>query len=126
MKVNRLVWSRLPPSFCRKKTLRSSNPNGATMPVKVMIERYPRNPSDKPYSHLEPIVAALIEGGNQPLRSEIFFLDRDGWRCDLKEPIDFAFLRARFHFPNTLILSAPLDKIFCQNTWVEIKGSEKP
>jgi hypothetical protein len=80
------------------------------------------DPKAKPYSHLEPIVDALIASGNQSMRDEWFYLDRDGWRCDLKEPIDFDLLRAKFDFPKTIILSEPLDKIFCKNSWIEIKG----
>jgi hypothetical protein len=90
--------------------------------MKVVIQPYPASVSEKPYAHLIPVAHALIEHGNQASRPEIFFLDRDGWRCDLRKPIDFDFLCTTFEFPKTIILSESLDKIFCQNTWVEIKG----
>ena len=90
--------------------------------MKIKIQPYPMDPKAKPYAHLEPIVDALIASGNQSMRAECFYLDRDGWRCDLKEPIDFELLRARFDFPKTITLSEPLDKIFCRNSWIEIKG----
>jgi hypothetical protein len=89
---------------------------------KVVIEPYPADVRDKPYSHLEPIVKALIDEGNQPSRPECFFVDRDGWRCDLKKPIDFGLVRTRFTIPDSITLWETLDEIFCQNTWTTIKG----
>jgi len=94
--------------------------------VRTKILPYPRNHLDKPYSHLQPLVDAMIEAGNEPVRDGGFYMDRDGWRCDLKRSIDFQLLANKFEFPKSIILSEPLDKIFCQNTWVEIKGSVDP
>lgn len=93
--------------------------------MKIKILPYPLSYGGKPYEHLEPIVDALIEAGNKPTQSSRFYQARDGWRCDLKKPIDFKLLKERFEFPESIILSEPLDKIFCQNSWVEIKGNVK-
>jgi hypothetical protein len=92
---------------------------------KLMILPYPPNPNDKPYVHLEPVVTALIEDGNEAIRVPPFYLDRDGWRCDLKKPINFKLLKDRFEFPKSIVLSEQLDKIFCLNSWTEIKGSKE-
>ena|SRR5258708_5318338 len=94
--------------------------------VRTRIHPVPVTLGDKPYSHLMPIVEALIAGGNHPVRAEIFYLDRDGWRADFKEPLDFQLLREKFDFPETIILSPTMDKIYCKNSWVEIQGGMKP
>lgn len=90
---------------------------------KITIAPYPVKPHGEDYSHLEPVVEVLIQAGNENVNSQLFYLDRDGWRCDLKYPIDFQLLKSKFIFPKSIILSKQLDKIFCQNTWVEIRGS---
>jgi hypothetical protein len=89
--------------------------------MKAPIAPWPRDPK-KPYSHLEPLVQALVETSNRTVRPEGFYLDKDGWRCDLEKPIDFALLAARFEIPPTIKLSPQHDSILCQNTWVEIQG----
>ena len=90
--------------------------------TKTKVMPYPATVADKEYSHLEPVVEMLIQAGNATTRPGGFYLDRDGWHCDLQKPIDFELLRSKFEFPTTIILSEPLDKIFCKNSWVEIKG----
>jgi hypothetical protein len=91
---------------------------------KVVVPRLPERPEAPPYSHLLP-VARLLAGRETlfPMDDNYFYVTRDGWRCDLREPIDFELVRKRFEFPPTIILSEELDQIFCKNTWVEIKGN---
>jgi hypothetical protein len=82
------------------------------------------SPEDRlPYTHLEPIVDALIRAGNEVSGPEKFYMDRDGWRCDLKRPIDFPLLQERFDLPSSILLSESFDSILCQNSWIEIEGS---
>jgi hypothetical protein len=89
-----------------------------------MKTRIEPNPSDsrRPYTHLEPIVDALIEAGNESMYEKTFFLDKDGWRCDLKKSIDFDLVRERFALPRSVSLSEEHNSILCENTWVEIQG----
>jgi len=87
-------------------------------------ERIEPTPSDvrRPYTHLLPIVHTLLKAGNESMYDSLFFLDKDGWRCDLKKPIDFALVREQFVLPNSISLSEKCDSILCENTWVEIQG----
>ncbi len=87
----------------------------------------------KPYSHLEPIVEALLAAGNElsdplpnfPLEGKEFYMDRDGWKCDLKKPIDFNLIASKFELPSSIVISEKNNSILCQNTWVEIRGDIK-
>jgi hypothetical protein len=77
------------------------------------------------YRHLEPIVEALIDAGNKPLHDRVFYMDKDGWRCDLESPIDFKLVRAQFSLSSSIILSESDGSILCKNTWIEIKGGRE-
>jgi hypothetical protein len=76
-----------------------------------------------PYAHLELIVDALVRAGNEISGPNKFYMDRDGWRCDLKKPINFRLVQERFDLPQSILLSPSTDAILCQNTWIEIKGN---
>lgn len=76
----------------------------------------------KPMSHLEPIIQALIDGGNRPINPDWFSLDQDGWHCLLEQPIDFDLLLNKFEFPSSVNLSRADDAILDTLSWVEIKG----
>ena len=94
--------------------------------MKTRIQPFSPNterPYEKPYQHLEPIVQALIRAGNEPTKTSVWYLTRDGWRSDFKGPLDFELLRKLFDFPETIRLMEDRDKIFCQNSWIEIKGN---
>lgn len=94
-----------------------------------MILSLPKNDA-KPYTHLEPIVELLLAAGNElsdplsnfPLQGKGFYMDRDGWKCDLKMPIDIKLVTSRFDIPPSIIISEKNNSILCQNTWVEIRG----
>ncbi len=76
---------------------------------------------ERPYSHLEPMVDALLESGNRTVGSK-FYLDQDGWRSDLEKPINFKLIEETFELPKSIVLSRGNDSILCHNTWIEIKG----
>ena len=78
-----------------------------------------------PFYHLRPVIECLIKGGNRPLHHEVFYMDRDGWRCDMIDIIDFDLLEKKFDFPPTIILSRKDDHILDRLTWVEIKGGSQ-
>lgn len=71
------------------------------------------------FSNLEPIVTYLIEHGNE---TEGFKLEKDGWICEFKRPIDFELVENNFEFPNNVTISKENNSILDHNTWVEIKG----
>lgn len=75
-----------------------------------------------PYTHLEPIIDALVEAGNEIAGPEKFYLARDGWLGDLRNPIDFALVRQRFELPPTIELWPTEDSILCRYTWTSIRG----
>jgi hypothetical protein len=88
---------------------------------KIQIEPQ-SNLGHAPYEHLIPIVDALLQAGNLVVGSSKFYRDTDGWRCDLKYPIDFEIIRRKFDLPSSILLSDNNDAILCQQTWIEIKG----
>ena len=92
--------------------------------MKVKIEAQPRD-ARHPYTHLKLLVEALLQAGNESIYDNTFFLDKDGWRCDLKKSIDFELVRQRFELPPSISLSEKHDSILCENTWVEIQGHGK-
>jgi hypothetical protein len=75
-----------------------------------------------PYAHLEPIVDALLAAGNEVAGPSKFYLDRDGWRADLRRPINFGLIEERFDLPDSILLAKSRDAVLCQNTWIEIRG----
>lgn len=97
--------------------------------MKIIISSLPKNDA-KSYTHLEPIVELLLAAGNElsdplpnfPLQEKGFYMDRDGWKCDLKMPIDFKLVSSNFEIPPSIIISEKNNSILCQNTWVEIRG----
>ena len=91
------------------------------MIMKRSIDAMPIDVTNDPYTHLIPIVELLIVAGNTSTH-EGFYFDRDGWRCDLVDPIDFDLIEKTFDLPSTILLSRENDSILCRNTWVEIKG----
>ncbi len=78
--------------------------------------------SARAYAHLIPIVEALVEAGNKWRGNSMFYLDVDGWRCDLYQPIDFGLLTIKFDLPKSILISEETDSILCKNTWIEIRG----
>lgn len=85
----------------------------------------------KPYEHLKPIVEVLIADGNVPSNAhgsipidELgFYMNRDGWICALRDPINFELISANFEMPPTIKLNKTENTIFCERSWVEIVGN---
>jgi hypothetical protein len=97
------------------------------MKTKIAAEPAPGEP---PYAHLKPIVEALLAAGNEasptigghvPNRVG-FYQDKDGWRCDLRRPIDFDLLDANFDLPSSLAINREANTISDRRTWIEISG----
>lgn len=88
---------------------------------KMKVRSEPEDPQ-VPYSHLEPIVDTLLADGNKIHGPAKFFRDTDGWRCDLKNPINFALIEKMFELPQTITLSREHGSILCHTTWIEIQG----
>lgn len=80
-----------------------------------------------PYLHLIPLIEMLIEHGNKPVPSPKsnrwgLYVTRGGWLCDLQKPIDFELVQRTFELPGSLKLSPEAGTIFCENSWIEIRG----
>ena len=88
-------------------------------------------PRTKPYEHLKPIVAALIADGIMPSKAhgkipidELgFYLNRDGWTCLLRDPINFVLIAEKFDLPTSIKINEIENTIFCERSWIEIKGN---
>jgi len=65
-----------------------------------------------PYANLLPLVEVLLAHGNTlAFESDPFRLTRDGWYCELREPIDFDLVEATFVLPATTVCSRRRDGI---------------
>jgi hypothetical protein len=80
--------------------------------------------TERPFENLIPIVRALVAGGNRCLCGDAgpFYMDRDGWRCDLALPLDFALIEGSFVLPPSIELSRTHGTVLDTNTWVVIEG----
>ncbi|MBA3890166.1 MAG: hypothetical protein H0X64_06525 [Gemmatimonadaceae bacterium] len=66
---------------------------------------------------------ALVTHGNRVRAPGTpFYQDRDGWRCDLVEPVDFALIERRFDLPPMVELSRAWGTVLDRDTWVVIEG----
>lgn len=85
------------------------------------IEISPTAPEGKPpYAHLDPIVDALLSGGNVLANKRRWVETKDGWLCVLKEPIDFQLVRNSFVLPKTIELFEKIGSVSCSLTWSAI------
>jgi len=60
---------------------------------------------DTPVAHLLPLLAGLVgRGARIRYRTDLFGFHpaRDGWRCELLDPIDFGYVERTFRFPPTI------------------------
>ncbi len=86
--------------------------------------------TELPYEHLKPIVRQLILRGNLPSVSrgghppdELgFYMTQGGWICDLSDKIDYEFIEQEFDLPNSIKLDYDNNTIFCEASWIEIRG----
>lgn len=77
------------------------------------------------YSHLLPIVEALKAMGNA-VKGSGFYMEKDGWRCEFVEPLDFENLEELFVFPSTIRVLPDFDAIHCTKSWAIIEGGLAP
>lgn len=90
------------------------------MSGKVKIYPYPQ--AGKPeYSHLQPIVDFLLEGGNKSSNSFLWGNNRTGYFCHLKEEIDFKGILDNFELPESIKLDEKSQTIDCFNTYSMIR-----
>ncbi len=86
-----------------------------------------------PYENLWPLVEKLLANGNEvakPFGGHIpdqkgFYLDRDGWRCDLLEKIDFDLIDRAFDLPDTIKRNRLNNAICDDRSWIQIRGNVK-
>jgi len=65
-----------------------------------------------PYANLLPLVEALLAHGNMLVfEGDPFRLTRNGWYCELREPINFDLIEASFVLPETTVCSRQRDGI---------------
>ena len=98
----------------------------------VKIERESQHGQSQ-YEHLKPLVIALIAGSNKPSISHGghppddlgFYMTQGGWLCDLMYPIDFDLIIREFEIPKSIKLNKDNDTIFCEGSWIQIRGNIK-
>ena len=82
-----------------------------------------------PYTHLLPLVQALVDHGNQVTlpgpRGELFAPSQGGYVAYLADRIDWAWLHEAFELPETLRYNAERDEIFDSRNWVSVLGSQQ-
>ena len=81
----------------------------------------------RPYTHLVPLVQALIDHGN-PLaklgsNGELFCPSQGGWVAYLSGRIDWSWVQATFELPDDLTYDRREDEIFDHKNWISIRGS---
>jgi hypothetical protein len=67
-----------------------------------------------PVAHLLPLLAALTSNGARiRYRTDLFGFHpaRDGWRCELLDPVDTAYVAAAFDLPDTIRLDTAASRI---------------
>jgi hypothetical protein len=101
------------------------------MTAKVVIDPDAAS-EDEPYAYLKPLVRALLAAGNEPSspygghvpNTLGFYRDKDGWRCDLRDPIDFDLIAAEFALPPSIELNRATNSITDRRTWIQISGNK--
>jgi hypothetical protein len=65
-----------------------------------------------PYANLLPLIETLIARGNALVfNGDAFLLTQDGWRCELRDSIDFDLVEATFVLPASIVCSRRHDGI---------------
>jgi hypothetical protein len=91
--------------------------------------RIDTDPADPllPYTHLVPLVQALVEHGNRVTKpgpdGELFAPSQGGYVAYLADRIDWPWVEATFELPEMLRYDADADEIFDHRNWVSILGS---
>lgn len=87
---------------------------------KIKIASYPKDGSPG-YSHLQPLVDFLLDGGNKSLHPYLWGNDRTGYFCHLRDDIDFEGIRKNFDLPASIKINEKEQTIDCMNTYSLIK-----
>ena len=91
------------------------------------IEADPADPH-RPYTHLLPLVQALIDHGNPLARpaasGDLFSPSQGGWVAYLSGRIDGAWVQETFELPDLVRYDRSDDEIFDHKHWVSILGSQ--
>lgn len=87
---------------------------------KITINELPPNDS-LCYSHLQPLVDFLLDGGNKSLHPYLWGNDRTGYFCHLQDDIDFEGIRKNFDLPASIKINEKEQTIDCMNTYSLIK-----
>ena len=98
--------------------------------MKIKIAPESKN-EQRPYEHLLPMVHLQLINGNEPSEPRGghqsdefgFYMNRDGWICVLQKPIDFGLVRREFELPVSIKLDEKKNIIFCERSWIEIRGN---
>ncbi|MBI1758838.1 MAG: hypothetical protein HYR62_06395 [Actinobacteria bacterium] len=80
---------------------------------------------DVPVAHLLPLLDALVaRGARIRYRTDLFGFHpaRDGWRCELLDPIDFGHLAERFQLPDSIRLDPVSGRIDDVRNRITISG----
>jgi hypothetical protein len=78
---------------------------------------------DQQYSNLLPIVALLVRLGNAT-EDGGFVMSPDGWRCRLRDPLDFDAVSGEFEIPASIKMSEGQDTILDTLSWCSIEGPQ--
>jgi hypothetical protein len=88
-----------------------------------------REDQGAPYTHLEPLVQALLDRGNRITlpgdRSPLFAPSQEGYVAYLAAPIDWAWISANVDLPDTVVYDPETDELFDRRSWVSILGSQE-
>jgi hypothetical protein len=97
------------------------------MSQRPRIEAAPVN-DHTPYTHLLPLVQALIDHGNRITlpgqRGQLFAPSQGGYVAYLAKRIDWTWLQETFELPDTLRYNPSRDEIFDTRNWVSVLGSQ--
>lgn len=104
---------------------------GRLKKTRVLIAEVPAE-GDPPYAHLLPIVQVLVRHGNSPIAHSSlvptgpcgFYMDKDGWICELRDRLDVGLINRHFRLPSTIRLDPRGKRLDCHRTWVTIVGGQ--
>jgi hypothetical protein len=86
----------------------------------IILSRGSADPA-RPFANLLPLVTAIVERGNAVIGGG-FVLNPDGWRCRMREPLDFDLISDLFILPANVHLAPDHDTVLDRLTWCSIEG----